>query len=120
MDKDDPSYKGQAGYNRFMLAIYDPWVLGFMARVVWRSPARPGVARYREHMGRRHLDVGPGTGYFIEKAQPAEGTEITLVDPNPKVLARSSRRLAAWHPATVEADVMKPLPLDGQRVDTRA
>jgi SAM-dependent methyltransferase len=29
------------------------------------------------------------------------------------VLARSSRRLAALHPITVEADVMKPLPVDG-------
>jgi ubiquinone/menaquinone biosynthesis C-methylase UbiE len=119
MERDDPAYKGQSGYNRFMLAIYDPWVLGFMAPVVWRSPIHPGVERYREHMGRRHLDVGPGTGYFIEKAEPAEGTEITLLDPNPKVLARSSRRLAALHPATVEADVMKPLPLDG-RFDSAA
>ena len=35
MDRDDPSYKGQAGYNPFLLAIYDPFVLGFMARAVW-------------------------------------------------------------------------------------
>ena len=114
MDRDDPGYPGQAAYNRSMLAIYDPWVIGFMAPVVWRSPVHPGVARYRQHLGRRHLDVGPGTGYFIEKAEPAEGTEITLLDPNPKVLARSSRRLAALHPVTVEADVMKPLPLEGR------
>jgi ubiquinone/menaquinone biosynthesis C-methylase UbiE len=118
-DKSDPAYKGQSGYNRFMLAIYDPWVLGFMAPVVWKAPIHPGVERYREHMGRRHLDVGPGTGYFIEKAEPAEGTEITLLDPNPKVLARSSRRLAALHPITVKADVMKPLPLE-DRFDSAA
>jgi len=114
MDRDDPSYKGQAAYNRFMLAIYDPWVIGFMAPVVWRSPAHPTVERYRRHLRRRHLDVGPGTGYLIEKAEPAEGTEITLLDPNPNVLARSARRLAALHPVTVEADVMKPLPLEGR------
>ena len=109
----DPSYKGQAGYNRFLLAIYDPFVLGFMTRAVWRSPIPPVVERYRRHLGRRHLDVGPGTGYFIEKAAPPAGTEITLLDPNPNVLARSSRRLAAMHPITVQADVMKPLPVDG-------
>lgn len=119
MDKSDPSYKGQSGYNRFMLAIYDPWVLGFMAPVVWKAPIDTGVERYRKHMGRRHLDVGPGTGYFIEKAAPAAGTEITLLDPNPKVLARSARRLEALHPTTVEADVMKPLPLEG-RFDSAA
>ncbi len=113
MDRDDPAYKGQSAYNPFFLAIYDPFVLGFMARVVWRCPTPPVVERYRQHVGHRHLDVGPGTGYFIEQAAPPAGTEVTLLDPNPNVLARSSRRLAAMHPTTIEADVMKPLPIDG-------
>jgi ubiquinone/menaquinone biosynthesis C-methylase UbiE len=113
MDRDDPAYKGQAGYNPFLLAIYDPFVLGFMARAVWRCPTPPVVERYRKHLGRRHLDVGPGTGYFVEKAAPSVGTAVTLLDPNPHVLARCSRRLAAMHPTTIEADVMKPLPVDG-------
>ena len=34
MDKSDPSYKGQSGYNTAMLAIYDVWVLRFMTRAV--------------------------------------------------------------------------------------
>jgi SAM-dependent methyltransferase len=113
MERDDPAYKGQAGYNRFMLAIYDPFVLGFMTRAVWRSPIGTAVEWYRNHIGRRHLDIGPGTGYFIEKAAPPAGTEITLLDPNPKVLAHCAGRLAAMAPRTVEADVMKPLPVDG-------
>jgi SAM-dependent methyltransferase len=119
MDRDDPSYKGQRGYTPFLLAIYDPWVLGFMARAVWRCPIPPVVERYRRLMGRRHLDVGPGTGYFLEKAAPPVGTEITLLDPNPNVLARSSRRLTAMQPITVRADVMKPLPVEG-RFDSAA
>jgi ubiquinone/menaquinone biosynthesis C-methylase UbiE len=113
MDRDDPAYKGQAGYNAFLLAIYDPFVLGFMARVVWRCPIPPVIERYRQHLGRRHLDVGPGTGYFIEHAAPPAGTQITLLDPNPNVLAHSSRRLAAMHPTTIQSDVMKPLPVQG-------
>jgi SAM-dependent methyltransferase len=119
VDRDDPAYKGQAGYNSFMLAIYDPFVLGFMTRAVWQSPMAPFVERYRKLLGRRHLDVGPGTGYFIEKAAPPPGTEITLLDANPKVLAHCSRRLAAMAPSTVEADVMKPLPVGG-RYDSAA
>ncbi len=119
MDRNDPSYKGQAGYNRFLLAIYDPFVLGFMARAVWRSPIPPVVERYRRLIGRRHLDVGPGTGYFLEKAAPPSGTEVTLLDPNPNVLAHSSRRLAAMHPITIEADAMKRLPVEG-RFDSAA
>ena len=113
MERSDPSYKGQAAYNPLLLAIYDVWVGKFMARVVWKTPIPPGVERYRRHLGSRHLDVGPGTGYFIEKAAPPAGTEITLLDPNPHVLKHVSRRLASMAPATVEADVMKPLPVDG-------
>jgi hypothetical protein len=30
MDRSDPAYKGQAGYNPAMVAIYDVWVLRFM------------------------------------------------------------------------------------------
>ncbi len=52
-----------------MLAIYDVWVLKFMTKAVWKVPVAEGVDRYRQHMGHRHLDVGPGTGYFIEKAE---------------------------------------------------
>jgi ubiquinone/menaquinone biosynthesis C-methylase UbiE len=113
MDRDDPSYKGQAGYTPFLLAIYDPFVIGFMTRAVWRCPIPPYLERYRRDLGRRHLDVGPGTGYCLEKAAPPEGTEITLLDPNRNVLRRSARRLASMHPTTVEADVMKPLPVTG-------
>jgi SAM-dependent methyltransferase len=119
MDRDDPGYAGQAGYTPFLLAIYDPWVIGFMAPAVWRCPTPPVVERYRRHLGRRHLDVGPGTGYFLEKAAPPAETEITLLDPNPNVLGRCARRLAAMRPTTIEADVMKPLPVEG-RFDSAA
>ena len=105
MERGDPAYKGQSGYNPVMLAIYDPWVLGFMTRAVWHVPVPPVVEHYRANFGRRHLDVGPGTGYFIEKSAP-QGTEITLLDPNRHVLRRAGKRLAARRPAVVEADVM--------------
>jgi SAM-dependent methyltransferase len=112
MDKTDPNYKGYRGYNRFMLAIYDPWVLGVTTRVFWKVPVASGIEFYRRNLGHRHLDVGPGTGYFLERSAPPAGMEITLLDPNPNVLARCSRRLAAMHPRTVQASVMEPLPVD--------
>jgi len=119
MKRSDPSYKGQSAYNPALLAIYDVWVLKFMARAVWKCPIPPVLTRYRQHLGPRHLDVGPGTGYFIEQSAPPVDTEITLLDPNPHVLKHASKRLAAWSPMVVEADVMKPLPLEG-RYDSAA
>ena len=112
MDKSDPSYKGQSGYNAAMLAIYDVWVLKFMTKAVWKVPVAEGVDRYRKYVGHRHLDVGPGTGYFLDEANPPGDTEITLLDPNLTVLRHAAKRLERWHPVTVEADVMKPLPIE--------
>ena len=113
MDPEDPAYRGQAGYTPFLLAIYDPFVLGFMARAVWRCPTPPVVDLYRHHLGHRHLDVGPGTGYFLDKATLPPGVKVTLLDPNPDVLAHASRRLAPLNVTAVEGDVLKPLPVSG-------
>jgi SAM-dependent methyltransferase len=113
VEKSDPAYKGQSGYNPVMLAIYDVWVLRFMTRAVWKVPVEPGIDRYRRLLGHRHLDVGPGTGYFIEQATPPLDAEITLLDPNPHVLKHVAKRLTAWSPVTVEADVLRPLPVEG-------
>lgn len=100
-------------YTRRFLAIYDHLVLGLYLRWVWRCPRAVLADRYRAHTGRRHLDVGPGTGYFLDVADLAPGTAITLLDPNPEVLAHAARRLAGHTPTTVRADVCGPLPITG-------
>lgn len=112
MDPSDPAYLGQRGYGPALLAIYDWWVLGFMAQVVLRSPTSLLVDRYRPLFGERHLDIGPGTGYFIDVAAPS-GMELTLLDPNRQVLAHCAKRLSRFSPTLVEADVLKPLPVRG-------
>jgi SAM-dependent methyltransferase len=57
--------------------------------------------------------VGPGTGYFLERAGLPDGSPITLLDPNVNVLGHASRRLQHLDITTIEADVLKPLPVDG-------
>jgi SAM-dependent methyltransferase len=113
MERDDPAYRGQSDYTRPLLRVYDRAVLGFAARFVWRCPTPRLVAGYRQHIRDRHLDVGPGTGYFIERSGLADGSRVTLLDPNPNVLAHASRRLRHLDVTAVEADVLKPLPVDG-------
>lgn len=113
MDRNDPAYRGQADYNGILLRLYDPLVLGPISRYVWRAPAELGVRLYREHIRPNHLDVGPGTGYFIDHAGLPAGSRVTIVDPNPTVLRHVSRRLRNLEIVAVEADVLKPLPVDG-------
>jgi SAM-dependent methyltransferase len=113
VDRDDPAYDGQREYTPLFLRIYDPLILGFFAPVVWRCPTPRLVEGYRRHVGRRHLDVGPGTGYFLDRAGMPDGSAVTLLDPNPHVLDHASRRLRRLHVTTVETDVLKPLPVSG-------
>ncbi len=114
MDRDDPAYRGQSDYTRLLLDAYDPIVLGFVSWFVWRSPTSRLIEGYREHIRDRHLDVGPGTGYFIERSGLPDGSRVTLLDPNTNVLKHASRRLGRLDVTVVEADVLKPLPVDGQ------
>ena len=113
MDRDDPAYKGQADYSRSLLNLYDPLVLGPIARFVWRCPTTGLVERYRRHIRGRHLDVGPGTGYFLERSGLPAGSSVTILDPNPNVLSHVSRRLPQFDVTAAEADVLKPLPVAG-------
>lgn len=119
MDRDDPAYRGQSDYTRLLLDVYDPVVLGVVARLVWRCPTSRLLERYRQHIRDRHLDVGPGTGYFLERSGLPDGSRVTILDPNPNVLDHVSRRLRRLDVTSVEADVLKPLPVEG-RFETAA
>ena len=86
MDPTDPAYRGQRDYKGPLLKLYDPLVLGPIARFVWRCPASGLLEAYRRHIRDTHLDVGPGTGYFLDHAGLAPGSRVTILDPNPNVL----------------------------------
>jgi SAM-dependent methyltransferase len=114
MDRDDPAYRGQSDYTRSLLRLYDPVVLGVVAKAVWRCPTSRLVEGYRQHIRDRHLDVGPGTGYFLEHSGLPDRSRVTILDPNPNVLDHAARRLRRLDVTAVEADVLKPLPVDGR------
>jgi SAM-dependent methyltransferase len=113
MERDDPAYRGQREYTRPLLNLYDPLVLGPIARFVWHCPTTGLVERYRRRIRDRHLDVGPGTGYFLERSGLPAGSAVTILDPNTNVLRHVSRRLKLLDVTAVEADVLKPLPVSG-------
>jgi SAM-dependent methyltransferase len=119
MKPTDPAYPGQAHYTSWVLRIYDLLALDIYGPLVWRCPTRRLVQHYAQHLGRQHLDVGPGSGYFLEHARLPAGASVLLVDANRDVLAYASRRLQHLNPSVLRADVCMPLPVD-QRFDSVA
>ena len=113
LDHSDPAYKGQRDFTPLALRFYDPFVLQFSARWVWHCPLERLLENYRWHIRPNHLDVGPGTGYFLEHAGLPEGSLVTILDPNLNVLHRAAERLGGLDVTAVEADVLKPLPVRG-------
>lgn len=112
MDPSEPGYKGFKDYTPRLLKRYDALV-GFVAPHVWGVEAEHGLNLYRRHMGFQHLDVGPGTGFFIAETNPPRDIELTLLDASPHVLDLCAERLAVWNPTTIRANVLEPLPVDG-------
>jgi SAM-dependent methyltransferase len=113
LDRDDPAYKGQRDFSPLALSFYDPFVLQFSASRVWHCPLERLLENYRWHIRPNHLDVGPGTGYFLEHAGLPEGSAVTILDPNLNVLRRTAERLKTLDVTAIEADVLKPLPVRG-------
>jgi SAM-dependent methyltransferase len=118
---DHPSYAGQATYNSSFLRIYDPFVVHFSGRFIYRCPSNRLQRMYDMHAGQRHLDLGPGSGYFLDRCRfGGDRPELTLVDLNPDVLRYAAHRLRRHGPSTLQADVLQPLPLEPGRFDSIA
>ena len=102
---------GQAVYSPMVLRTYDWVVLGLSNRFLWRCPTAELRRLYDRNVSDRHLDVGVGTGYFLDRcAWPVARPSITLLDLNPNCLATASRRIRRFAPQAVRANVLAPLP----------
>jgi hypothetical protein len=75
--------RGEQVYTPFVLRAYDLFVLGFSNRFAWRCASSMMLQRYNRYVGRRHLDIGVGTGWYLHRSSwPVEQPEITLLDLN--------------------------------------
>ena len=106
---------GQAVYSRRVLAVYDWFVLGFSNSLIWRCPTARLLDLYRSHVTTDHLEVGPGTGYFLDHCRfPAPTPRLVLLDVNRNCLDVAAARVQRLSPTTVRANVLEPLPPLGE------
>jgi hypothetical protein len=103
---------GQRVYTPLVLRGYDLFVLGFSNRFVWRCRSSRLLEHYGRHVGARHLDLGVGTGWFLDRCTwPVETPRITLLDLNENSLTMASQRIRRYRPAAIRANVLDPLEL---------
>ncbi|MEM1443240.1 MAG: class I SAM-dependent methyltransferase [Verrucomicrobiota bacterium] len=112
--------KGYAVYTRRNLAFYDWWVLGVSNKLIWRCPTEEILELYRNHLSDNHLEVGVGTGYFLEKTLPEGKPRIALLDINRDCLEVAKRRIEDYRPEVHQENVLEPIVIHGAGYDSIA
>ena len=96
---DGDTRKGAAVYTPLTLALYDLAVLGFSNSFIWQCSSRLILDFYILYISDKHLDIGVGTGYFLDRCRfPSTTPKIALFDLNPHSLAKSAKRLRRYNP----------------------
>ena len=110
---------GHAFYTKRTLAVYDLAILGFFSRVAWKCPSRRILEHYDRHVSTNHLDVGVGTGYFLDHCRFASRSpRVALMDLSPSCLEVASRRIARYDPEVYRANVLEPIAFDAPKFDS--
>lgn len=101
---------GHRVYTSRFLLVYDLVVLGWFSRVAWRCRAAELTGHYDANVSANHLDVGVGTGYFLDRCTfPTQRPRLSLMDLNPACLEAASRRVSRFQPDTHVANVLEPI-----------
>ena len=110
---------GQAVYSKRVLGSYDFVVLGLSNRFLWRCPTERLLEHYNRHVTENHLDVGVGTGYFLDHCRfSVPSPRIALMDLNPNTLEFAARRIARFQPESYLRNVLEPISLDAAPFDS--
>jgi len=112
---------GQAVYTKRTLRIYDWLVLGFSNRFIWQCPTRELLRHYNECITGNHLDVGVGTGYFLDRCKfPKDVPRVALMDLNQDCLNAAAARISRYQPESYQTNILDPIKLQIEPFDSIA
>lgn len=110
---------GQAVYTKRILGIYDFVVLGIHANLLWKCSRQRLLEHYNRHVTANHLDVGVGTGYFLDHCRfPSPAPRVALMDLNRNALDFAARRIARYRPETYLRNILDPISIDAGKFDS--
>jgi len=106
----DEVLAGQAIYTPGMLSVYDIVVLGISNSYIWKCPSSKIEGHYNANVSDNHLDVGVGTGYFLDHCKfPSQQPRVALMDMNPNTLEFASKRIARYAPEKYEENILEKI-----------
>lgn len=108
--QDEEARRGAAVYSKRVLGLYDVLVVYLSNTFVWRCGRDRMTERYNQNLSARHLDVGPGTGWYLANACLPSDATVTLLDLNTNSLASASARLGDATTRTVVAETATTTP----------
>jgi SAM-dependent methyltransferase len=115
-----PRGPGRSAFNARTLKYYD-WLLEFTCNQVWRCPIARTLELYQAHASSNHLEVGVGTGYFLDRVRfPSRKPRLALLDPNPDSLRHTEVRMVRYSPEVYRADALAPIELGVRAFDSIA
>jgi 2-polyprenyl-3-methyl-5-hydroxy-6-metoxy-1,4-benzoquinol methylase len=110
---------GQAVYSKAVLSIYDLWVLGLSNRFIWKCPTPRLLASFNRNVTGNHLDVGVGSGYFLDHCVfPTDTPRLALMDLNLNSLETASKRALRYAPESFQRNVLEPIVFDEESFDS--
>jgi SAM-dependent methyltransferase len=106
-------------YSKLFLFLYDQAILGPGCRFVWGCPAHHFLTLYNEHVSANHLDIGVGTGYFLDRCNfLSAAPRLALMDLNPNCLEMAGKRLARYRPEIYRRNVLEPFAIEAEAFDS--
>lgn len=110
---------GQRVYTKVTLSLYDFVALFLSSKFVWQCPSQRIKDHYNKHITDNHLDVGVGTGYFLDHCRfPSQTPRIALLDLNQYSLEYSSRRIARYKPEVYCRNILEPISANARGFDS--
>ncbi|GHB31240.1 methyltransferase [Pseudovibrio japonicus] len=105
-------------YSEKTLRLYDLLVLKFSSTFLWRCPTAKALSFFNCNVSGNHLEVGPGSGYFLEHGRFPQDSRLVLMDLNEDCLAYAKARSAVANVSCTQADVMEPIEWSGDKFDS--
>jgi hypothetical protein len=116
----DKQTKGRTEvYSQFVLKIYDWYVLWYNCRFLWECPVNYLLDLYNQYVSANHLDIGVGTGYFLDKCRfPGTNVRLALMDSSANPLKAASKRLFRYKPEVYQRNASESFSIDAWPFDS--